>query len=206
MLRAVLGGFFAVGLLFTPVVSHAQTSAPEKYVLDSPHTQIGFTINHLGFSNSTGKFLGYEGSFMLDRADLSKSSVAVTIQTDSLDMGHQTWNEHMKGTDYFNVAAFPTMTFKSTAVTLTGDDTADVTGDLTLLGVTKPVTLKVKHNKSGPHPFGENFIAGFDAAATIKRSDFGMTTSLPMVGDDVEIRISAEGIQEGYQGASKGKE
>lgn len=209
MFRAILGSFFAAGLLFSPVVSHAQALAaatPEKYVLDSPHTQIGFSVNHLGFSNSTGKFLGYEGFFNLDRLDLSKSSVDVTIQTDSLDMGHKEWNEHMKAADFFNVAAFPTMTFKSTAVTLTGENTADVTGDLTLLGVTKPVTLKVKHNKSGPHPFGEKFVAGFDATATIKRSDFGMTNGIPMVGDDVEIRISAEGIQEGYKGASQGKE
>ncbi len=209
MFRTLFGGFLVAGLLVTPVTaSFAQAPAPavEKYVIESPHTQILFTVNHLGFSHSTGKFLGYDGVFHLDRANPASSSVEVTIHTDSLEMGHKEWNEHLKAADYFNVAAFPAMTFKSTAVTLTGDDTADVTGDLTLLGVTKPVTLKVRHNKSGPHPFGEKYVAGFDATASIKRSDFGMSKAVPMVGDDVEIRISVEGLQEGYQGASKGKE
>lgn len=180
--------------------------AAEVYTLDKPHTQILFTIDHLGFSQSTGKFLDYSGSFMLDRLNPENSSVNVTINTDSLDLGDRTWNEHMKKADFFNVAAFPVMTFRSTSVSPTGSDTADVAGDLTILGVTRPVVLKVRHNKSGPLPFGEKFVAGFNAETTIKRSDFGMDYGLPMVGDDVAIRISAEGVQEGYQGASKGKE
>lgn len=210
MLRTLIfASFMIAGFLLAPLAVQAEDpSAPgiEKYIIESPHTQIGFTVNHLGFSNSTGKFLDYSGSFLLDRMDLSKSSVEVTIKTASLDMGNALWNEHMSAADFFNVAVFPTMTFKSTSVDLTGEDTADVTGDLTLLGVTKPVVLKVKHNKSGPHPFGDKFVAGFDATTTIKRSDFGMTEGVPMVGDDVYINISTEGIQEGYQGSKQGKE
>lgn len=206
MFRMILGSFLAAAVFFVPVAVRAQESGSEKYVIESPHTQIMFTVNHLGFSHSTGKFLGYEGAFSLDRMNPSNSSVAITINTDSLDMGHEEWNKHLKDADYFNVEKFPTMTFKSTTITVTGKDTADVTGNLTLLGVTRPVTLKVKHNKSGPYPFGEKYVAGFDATTTIRRTDFGMTSGVPMVGDEVEIRISVEGLQEGYQGASKGKE
>jgi polyisoprenoid-binding protein YceI len=208
MYRFILGGLVAATFFLSPATIQAQdvVAGVEKYTLESPHTQIMFTVNHLGFSHSTGKFLTYEGGFTLDRANLEKSSVDVTIKTASVDLGDQKWNDHMKNADFFNVEKFPDMTFKSTGIVLTGADTADITGDLTMIGVTKPVTLKVKHNKSGPHPMGERFMAGFDATAEIKRSDFGMSYGLPMVGDDVKITISVEGIQDGYQGAAKGKE
>ena len=191
----------------TARIARAKAQALEKYTLESPHTQVLFTVSHLGFSHSTGKFLGYEGGFTLDRADLSKSSIDVTIKTDSIDMGDQKWDDHLKGADFFNVEKFPTMTFKSTSVAVTGENTADVTGDLTILGVTKPIVLKVKHNKSGPHPMaGDKFVAGFDASAIIKRSDFGLSYGLPMIGDDVMISLTVEGLQDGYKGAEKGKE
>lgn len=169
---------------------------PQRFVLDKPHTQVMFSVSHMGFSNSYGKFLDYEGVVNLDTAAPEKSNVDVTIKTASLDMGDQTWDEHMKAKDMFNVEQFPTMTFKSTKVEKTGDKTANVTGDLTLLGVTKPVTLAVTQNGMGKHPMKNIDATGFSATAKIKRSDFGMTKGIPMVGDDVNIIIEVEAYGE----------
>ncbi|MCB1562572.1 MAG: polyisoprenoid-binding protein [Alphaproteobacteria bacterium] len=176
-----------------PGTAHAQI---ETYSFDKAHTQILFFVNHLGFSNSQGEFLDFDGTFTFDRGEPEKSSVDVTIQTNSIDMDDEKWDTHMKSADFFNVEHFPTMHFKSTSIVLTGEDTADITGDMTILGVTKPVTLSTKLNKAGPHPFGSKYMAGLSASAHIKRSDFGMNYGLPMVGDDVEIRIEVEGVRD----------
>lgn len=167
----------------------------ETYSFDKAHTQILFFVNHLGFSMSQGEFHDYDGSFTFDRGEPEKSSIDVTIQTASIDMDDEKWDEHMKNADFFNVEAFPTMTFKSTGIEITGENAAVITGDLTLLGVTKPVSLDVVHNKSDVHPFSGKFVSGFSASGVIQRSEFGMNYGLPMVGDDVEIRIEVEGIR-----------
>lgn len=185
-LAALLAGF----CLTAAQPSYAEV---ENYTFDKAHTQIFFTVNHLGFSNSTGKFLDFDGGFTFDQAEPAKSSVEVTIKTGGINMDDAKWDEHLKGTDFFNVEKFPDMTFKSTAVEVTGENTANITGDLTLLGVTKPVVLAVTHNKSGKHPFGDKYVSGFSATATLKRSDFGMNYGLPMVGDEVKIHIEVEG-------------
>lgn len=192
MFRSVMALGFAALVLVSAQPARAQT---ESYSLDKAHTQVLFFVNHLGFSNSMGKFLDYDGGFTLDRADLAKSKIDVTIKTASIEMNDTPWNDHMKNADFFNVEKFPAMTFKSTAVKVTSENTADVTGDLTLLGVTKPVTLAVTHNKSGVHPYSGKTVAGFSASGTIKRSDFGMNYGLPAVGDDVTIRLEVEGIR-----------
>ena len=177
-------------------LSAAAQAEPIKYIMDKPHTQIVFIANHLGFSHSYGKFTDYAGSFIMDEADPSKSSAEITIQTASIDLDDEKWNAHMKNADFLNVEKFPTMTFKSTKVDVTGDKTADITGDLTLLGVTKPVVLKVTQNGAGEHPMSKKKATGFSATTTIKRSDFGMTYGIPNVADDVEIRIEVEGAAE----------
>ena len=168
-----------------------------KFVLDKPHTQIAFFINHLGFSNSLGKFTDYEGFIMYDQTEPAKSSVEVTIKTASIDLDDPKWNEHMIGADFFNVEKFPDMTFKSTAIEVTSDNTANITGDLTILGVTKPVTLSVVHNQTGKHPFSGKNGVGFSATTSIKRSDFGMGYGLPAVSDDVRIMIEVEAYEDG---------
>jgi len=190
MLRTLLASAFTL-VLMTGVAS----AENKVYVLDNPHTQIFFTVSHMGMSHSTGSFTGYEGSFAFDPENPTAGSTEVTIQTDSLNMGHDVWEEHLKAKDMFNVTEFPTMTFKSTKVVLDDDDKneATMTGDLTLLGVTKPVTLEVELNKCGEHPMNKKLTCGFDAEGTIKRSDFGMTKGIPMIGDEVEIRITVEG-------------
>lgn len=189
MLRSVVSTMAAAAVLMTAGAAFAQ----DKYKLDNPHTQIVFSVEHMGLSKSIGKFTDYDGEFAFDEKAPESSSVEVTIKTNSIDMSHDEWNEHLKGEKFLNVAQFPAMTFKSTSVKVTGDKTADVTGDLTLLGVTKPVVLKTTFNKAGPRPMGNDYAAGFSATTMIKRSDFGMTYGIPMVGDDIAIQIEVEG-------------
>lgn len=183
-----------VALLFVAQPARAEI---EIYEIEKPHTQIMFGVSHLGFSTSYGKFLDYEGSIEFNRSEPEKSKVEIIIQTGSIDMGDEKWNEHLKNEDFFNVEKFPTMIFKSTDIKVTSDDTAKIIGDLTILEETKPVTLDVVFKKAEKHPFGEKYAAGFSAKASIKRSDFGMVYGLPMVGDDVDLTIEVEAIRQG---------
>ncbi len=167
----------------------------EIYEFDTAHTQILFFVDHLGFSKSQGEFLDFDGSFTFNRADPEASKVDVAIQTNSIDMDDEKWNTHMKNEDFFDVEKFPSMTFKSTKIEKTGTKTANIIGDLTILETTKPVTLNVTFNKAGVHTFNQKYVAGFSATAVIKRSDFGMKYGLPLIGDDVEIRLEVEGLR-----------
>jgi polyisoprenoid-binding protein YceI len=190
-MKQLLLGAVAAAFLMMPV--EGALAAVEKYTFEKPHTQILFSVNHLGFSNSTGRFNDFDGQMIIDRENPANSSVNVTIKTDSIDMSHEAWEDHLKNADFFNVEKFPEMTFESTNVEITGENTANVTGDLTILGVTKPVVLAVTHNKSGKHPMKNVDWVGFSATTTIKRSDFGMNYGLPNVSDEVDIRIEVEG-------------
>lgn len=192
--RAVLG-FIALLLAATPALA-----APDKYSFDPAHTQILFTVSHLGFSHSHGRFNKFDGSFTFDEKNPAASTIDVTVDTASVDMGSKAWDDAVTADALLNAKKFPKMTFKSTGVTKTGDKTGSVTGDLTLLGVTKPVTLNVTYNKSGNHPYTKNHLAGFSASATLKRSEFGMVKYLPDVGDDVTITIEVEGIRQDFEG------
>ncbi len=195
---------FIMTLALMSGFSSSANAQIENYSFDKAHTQILFFVNHLGFSNSQGEFLDYDGHFIFDRGELDKSSVEITIQTASIDMDDEKWDAHMKNEDFFDVEKFPTMTFKSTGIELTGENTANITGDLTILGVTKPVVLTTVHNKSDKHAFSGKFVAGLSATATIKRSDFGMNYGLPMIGDDVQIRLEVEGIRAEQGGEGQG--
>jgi len=192
MRRIFLSALLSSAVLFLAAPSMA---AVETYGFDTAHTQVIFFVNHLGFSNSEGEFHDFDGEIAFDRADPAKSSVTIDIKTASIDMDDEKWNDHMKNADFFNVEKFPSMTFKSTAIEVTGEKTAKITGDLTILGVTKPVVLDTVFNKADKHPMNGKNVAGFSATAKIKRSDFGMAYGLPMVGDDVDIRIEVEGQQ-----------
>lgn len=180
------------GCIATMVLFFSHTLMADTYKLDPVHTQIMFTVNHLGFSNPTGSFVKFDGGFDFDANNFENSSAHVTIQTSSIDMNSAIWEKDLKAPPWFNVAKYPTMEFKSTKVVKTGAKAMDVTGDLTLLGVTKPVTLKVVFNKKGDQ-FGKQK-AGFNATTTIDRTQFGMKTFAPMVGAKVHIRINVEGV------------
>ncbi len=187
MLRTLLSA-----LLLSAAITAPAMAAPQTFTFDKLHTQIQFSVEHMGFSHPMGKFLGFDGSFVFDETNPAAGSTSVTIDTNSLNMDDAKWDEHLKSADMFNVAKYPSMTFKSTKVELTGSKTAKMTGDLTLLGVTKPVTLDVTFNACGEHPMSHLYTCGFDASGTLKRSDFGMTYALPMVSDDVGLHITVE--------------
>lgn len=176
--------------------SNAAFAETEKYMFDQAHTQILFHVSHLGFSMSQGEFHQVDGHFSIDRADPAKSMIDISIPTDSIDMDDEKWDAHMKNEDFFNVEKYPSMTFKSTNVEVTGENTANIIGDLTILDVTKPVTLAVTHNKSGTHPFSGAYVAGFSATGSIQRSDFGMNYGVPGIGDEVKLDLQVEGIRQ----------
>lgn len=178
------------------LVISAAHAAPEKYDFDKAHTQILFFVDHLGFSKSQGEFHDYDGGFTFDPEDWSASEVEISIRTHSIDMDDHAWDKHMRNEDFFHVNEHPTMTFSSTKVEKTGEDTGRIYGNLTLLGVTRPVTLDVTFNKSGVHFKSKEYIAGFSADTTIKRSEWGMDYGLPMIGDDVHIRLEVEGVRQ----------
>jgi len=165
--------------------------AAETYVLDPSHTAIQWNVDHFGFSKPSGKFMNVDGKVLLDEKEPANSSVEVTIPVAAGLSGVPKLDEHLQGPDFFDTAKFPTATFKSDKVELTGKDTAKVTGTLTLHGVSKPVVLDVKLNKLDINMFKKK-TAGFTATTTIKRSDFGIVTYLPALGDEVTIQIESE--------------
>lgn len=182
-------------LMFILVPVGFAKAEPVAYEFDQTHSQVIFFVNHMGFSYSEGEFQEIDGGFTFDSDNPANSSIDVSIPVSSLDMDDETWDEHVKGEDFFNAAEYPDMFFKSTDIEITGENTAKITGDFTLLGVTKPVVLDVTFNKAGEHPMTKRQMAGFSATTKIKRSEFGMKGGLPMVGDDVDIRIEIEAMR-----------
>jgi polyisoprenoid-binding protein YceI len=167
--------------------------AADAFKFDASHTYIGFAIDHLGFAKTLGEFLRFDGTLKLDREDLTRSSIEVTIDTASIDTDQPDFDEHLRSADFFHVAEHPAMTFRSTAVEDLGEGRLKVTGDLSLLGTTRPVVLDTRLNRVAMHPFRPSIeVAGFSATTTIDRTAFGMGKYAPAVGTQVEIRIEAE--------------
>lgn len=167
------------------------TYAAETYTLDPLHSYVLWHINHFGFSNPSGKWMA-NGTLVLDEAKPQDSKINVTIQVGDFITGIPKLDEHLKSKDFFDVAQFPTATFVSNKVVMTGKTTANVFGTLTLHGVSKPVELHVKLNKVGISPITNTKTVGFTATTTIKRSDFGISAYLPGLGDEVKLDIEAE--------------
>ena len=186
MTKALLGAL-AVATLFT-----APAFAADTYTFDPTHTSVIWSAGHMGKSNPHGIFANIEGTLVLDEAAPENSKIDVKIPTGLIATGIPKFDEHLKSKDFFNVAEFADAKFVSTKVEKTGEKTAKVTGDLTLVGVTKPVTLDVTFNGKGPNPMSQKETIGFSATGTIKRSEFGIEYALPHVPDDVKIQIEAE--------------
>ena len=166
----------------------------ETYELDPAHTYPHFTVNHLGFSTMHGRFNTTSGTITIDKAK-GTGSVNIEVDVNSIDTAHAKRDEHLRGPDFFNAAEFPKMTYKSTKVTINKDNSAVVEGNLTIMGVSQPVTLNVEKMNCGVHPFNKKEVCGFDATATIKRSDFGIKYGLPAIGDEINMNIEAEGVK-----------
>ena len=185
-------------LLATALIGTAATSAfaaPEKYTLDSSHSQILFSYNHLGYSTTWGMFSGFEGEIMFDQEDPANSSVSVSMPVKSMFTGWEARFNHFMSDDFFGAADDEMVSFTSTGIEVTGEDTAKITGDLTLNGVTKSVVLDAKLNKAGEHPMAKKPWAGFDATTTLVRSEYELGQFAPFVGDEVEVKISVEAMK-----------
>ena len=170
-------------------------AAPEAYVLDPSHSQIVFSYNHLGFSTSYGMFSGFEGKIQFDQAEPANSSVEVSFPVKTMLTGWQERFDHFMSKDFFDATDDEMVTFKSTAIEVTGEKTAKITGDLTLNDVTKPVVLDAVLNQVGEHPMATKPWAGFSATTVLKRSDFNLGQFAPFISDEVNVNISIEAMK-----------
>ncbi len=182
-------------LLALAAVTAPALAAPAGYTIDPNHTFPVFEVDHLGFSTQRGRFNKTSGRITLDTA-ARQGSVDVTIDAASIDMGFAKWNDNMRGENYFNTDAHPTITFKADRLIFDGERPVSAEGSLTMLGVTKPVTLTINRFRCAPHPLNKRETCGADVVATLKRSEFGMTKYIPSVGDDVRLLIAVEAFRE----------
>jgi polyisoprenoid-binding protein YceI len=182
----------AAGLMTAATVA---TAGAEKYVLDASHSQIVFSYNHLGYSTNYGMFSGFDGEIMFDQEDPAASSVSVSMPVKSMITGWAERFGHFMSPDFFDATDEEMVTFTSTSIEVTGDNTALITGDLTLNDVTKSVVLDATLNQVGDHPMAGKPWAGFDATTTLVRSDFNLGQFAPFVSDEVPVKISVEAMK-----------
>lgn len=168
-------------------------AAPVTYAVDSGHSFPNFSYQHMGLSMQLSKFDKTTGTITLDQA-AKTASVDVVIDTTSVNTGSTVFNGLIQGEDFFDTAKYPTATFKSTKVVFEGDQPSTIEGDLTIKGITKPVTLKVTHFATKLHPMMKKEAVGANATTVIKRSDFNLSKYVPNVGDEVTITVSLEAV------------
>ncbi|MGD8211360.1 MAG: YceI family protein [Desulfobacterales bacterium] len=169
--------------------------AAETYKLDPMHTSIVFRVKHLGVAYVYGRFNGPSGTFVFDETSPSKSAIEMQAETNNIDTAVEKRDTHLKSPDFFNTGEYPTVSFKSKSVKKLNEAVYEVSGDLTLLGKTRPITVEVNATGAGKDPWG-NFRRGFETSFSIKRSDFGMTFMLGGVSDEVNLTVSVEGIRQ----------
>ena len=177
----------ALALAATPAL------AADRYVLDASHSQIVFSYNHLGYSTGFGMFSGFDGEILWDKANPAASSVTVAFPASSMLTGWPARFEHFMSADFFG--GRDAVRFASTGIEVTGETTARITGDLTLNGVTAPVTLDARLNSAGMHPLENKEWAGFDATVTLSRTAFNLGAYAPFIGDEVALQISIEAMK-----------
>lgn len=180
----------------------AAVAAPESYTFDPPHTFPHFEVGHFGYTNIRGRFDKTAGKFTIDRA-AKTGSLEITVQTAAVTTGDnergsrpRTRDEHLRTADFFNVAEFPTMTFKSTGVKFSGDNPAQVDGQLTMIGVSKPITLQMESWRCGAHPVNKREMCGGSAVGVFKRTEFGMKYGVPALGDEIKLWIGFEAYKD----------
>jgi len=179
--------------------STAAFAEAQKFALDPSHSQVVFSYNHLGYSTTSGMFSGFEGEILFDEANPEASSVSVSMPVTSMFTGWEARTGHFMSEDFFGAAEGDLITFTSTGIEVTGENKANITGDLTMNGVTKPVVLDAVLNQVAPYPFGPKEgtpTAGFSATTTVVRSEFDLGQFAPYVSDEVQINISIEAFKE----------
>jgi polyisoprenoid-binding protein YceI len=184
-----------VSALIFAVTASTAFAAPETYVVDGSHTYPRFSYSHLGFSTQLSRFNTTTGKVVFDKA-AKTGSVDIEIDAKSVDTGSTLFNQHIQGEDFLDTAKYPKAMFKSTNVVFEGDKPAKIEGNLTIKGVTKPVTLTVTSFQAMPHPMQKKDAIGANAYTTIKRSEFNAGKYAPNVGDEVRIDIAIEAIKQ----------
>jgi polyisoprenoid-binding protein YceI len=194
----------AFALLVFAAPLHAQQPQPQLagtdlskvsggvYNIDKSHASLQFKINHLGYSLYNGRFNDFDASLNFDPKAPEKSTLNAVVKIDSVDTHDPKLEGELRSADYFNAEKFPTTSFKLLKATRASGQAGTMIGELTLMGVTKPVTFNVKLHGAGPHPFTKGDVVGFSASTTIRRSEWGFTKGIPMIGDEVAIEIDAE--------------
>jgi polyisoprenoid-binding protein YceI len=187
---------FAVAAALAAALATLPAAAElESYTLDPNHTFPAFEVGHFGYSFQRGRFNKTSGKITLD-TDAKKGSADVAVDATSVSTGHPKLEEHLRSDDFFKTGGFPQLTFKSSNFTFQGDKVKSATGDLTIAGVTKPVTFDATYFNCAANPMSKKKTCGAELVATIKRSDFGVTKFLPLVADDVLLRINVEAIKD----------
>ena len=182
--------FMLLALLSLAATAHAET-----YTIDGRHTFPLFEVDHYGFTTQHGRFTATRGKLELD-AGHRRGSVDVTIDAASIDMGAEEWNKHMRGERFFNVEKFPNLRFTATNFQIEPDKPVRIEGELTMLGVTRPLTLTVTRFKCAKHPLLPRELCGANLETSLRRSEFGMAYGVPGIGDDVRIVILVEAIKD----------
>lgn len=186
-------------LLSALLIPASARADADTWVLDKAHTNVSFSWNHLGLSKQTGRILDVEGLLEFDPEMPEKSAIEVVMRVASLWTGVEALDKQLASADFFNVARHPAITFRSTKAKRISDKTGEITGDLTIMGVTKPVTLEVTWNFTGEHPmsavnanYKDKHVSGFSAQTRILRSQWGVSRGIPLASDEIEISIETE--------------
>ena len=188
----------ALGLLVLPFVVQAQKadeSVSETYKVDPVHTSVWFRINHMNVANFYGRFNEASGTFTLNAGNLDANRLEISVKTASIDTNNADRDKHLRTPEYFDSDKFPTIEFRSSKFKKISDNKFEVAGELTLHGVTKPLSIALEKTGAGDDPWG-NHRVGLETTFTIKRSEFGMTTMLGALGDDVRLTVAVEGIRQ----------
>ena len=182
-------------LIVASLFATAAQAASETYAIDPTHTAPRFEYSHFGYSNQIHRFDKTSGTIVVDRA-AKTGSVDVSIDTRSVNTGYALFNEHIQGEDFLDTAKYPTITFKSTKVSFEGDKPVSIDGNLTIKGITKPVTLKVTSFHAMPHPIVKKDAIGANAVTVIKRTEFNAGKYAPHVSDEVTLNIALEAVKQ----------
>ncbi|MFV0297090.1 MAG: YceI family protein [Hyphomicrobiaceae bacterium] len=180
----------------------SRAARADTFAFAGGHTSVHFTWSHAGLSRHWGRIIGATGSLEFDPLNVGLSKLDVRLKAEDISTGVAALDRLLRSPDFFNVAQYPNITFRATAVQATGERKGDVTGDLTIAGITKPVTLHVTWNFSGAHPLGlvnpsftGKYMAAFSATAQLRRSDWGLGRGAPLISDEIELRIETEMVR-----------
>lgn len=193
-IKTMTTGFLIIVLILMASISYPAAAA-DTYKLDPEHTSVVFRVKHVNVAYVYGRFNGPTGSFVIDANSPGNSSIEIQVNAQNVDTAVEKRDNHLRSPDFFDAGEHPVINFKSTSVKKTDPDNYEVSGNLTLLGKTRPIRIKVRQTGEGQDPWG-NYRRGFETSFTVKRSEFGMNFMMGGVGDEVLLTVSVEGIRQ----------